>query len=236
MASRSGADFFPKLAVSGREQFFREITDYFSAISRIETAEFEIVGIKESAVSTAQFEIDIRYDLVAISEGYGTRAARGTLADPVGPSTKLSAGAPCDGRRPKKTLAARPANQFFIDVYCPGLRPDGVVQESTAARSRPLANRSGRGVRDRRPTATAVSAVGDFDNDGFDDLYVCQPAGLPNRLYRNPRRLETFEDVTEQSAVGVLDDTGLRPVLPTSKNKGVQDLLVVLRRRPPAVF
>src|SRR5881397_3340517 len=28
-------------------------------------------------------------------------------------------------------------------------------------------------------------AVGDFDNDGFDDLYVCQPAGLPNRLYRN---------------------------------------------------
>ena len=28
-------------------------------------------------------------------------------------------------------------------------------------------------------------AAGDFDGDGFDDLYVCQPAGLPNRLYRN---------------------------------------------------
>jgi len=27
--------------------------------------------------------------------------------------------------------------------------------------------------------------VGDFDNDGFDDFYLCQPAGLPNRLYRN---------------------------------------------------
>ncbi len=39
-------------------------------------------------------------------------------------------------------------------------------------------------------------AVGDFDNDGFDDLYVCQPAGLPNRLYRN-RGDGTFEDVTE---------------------------------------
>jgi len=23
-------------------------------------------------------------------------------------------------------------------------------------------------------------AAGDFDNDGFDDFYVCQPAGLPN--------------------------------------------------------
>ena len=44
-------------------------------------------------------------------------------------------------------------------------------------------------------------AVGDFDNDGFDDLYVCQPAGLPNRLYRN-RGDGTFEDVTEQAGVG----------------------------------
>ena len=36
-------------------------------------------------------------------------------------------------------------------------------------------------------------AVGDFDGDGRDDLYVCQPAGLPNRLYRN-RGDGTFED------------------------------------------
>jgi len=28
-------------------------------------------------------------------------------------------------------------------------------------------------------------SVGDIDGDGFDDLYVCQPAGLPNLLYRN---------------------------------------------------
>src|SRR6266581_1352163 len=25
-------------------------------------------------------------------------------------------------------------------------------------------------------------AAGDFNNDGLDDLYVCQPSGLPNRL------------------------------------------------------
>ena len=28
-------------------------------------------------------------------------------------------------------------------------------------------------------------SVGDIDDDGFDDLYVCQAAGLPNRFYRN---------------------------------------------------
>ena len=68
-------------------------------------------------------------------------------------------------------------------------------------------------------------AVGDFDNDGFDDLYICQPAGLPNRLYHN-RGDGTFEDVTEQAGVGVLDDTACA-LFADFENKGVQDLLVV---------
>ncbi len=28
-------------------------------------------------------------------------------------------------------------------------------------------------------------AVGDIDGDGWDEIYVCQQAGLPNRLYKN---------------------------------------------------
>src|SRR5207245_4727267 len=73
-------------------------------------------------------------------------------------------------------------------------------------------------------------AAGDYDNEGFDDLYVCQPAGLPNRLYRN-RSDGTFEDVTEKAGVGVLDSTACA-LFADFQNRGRQDLLVVAATGP----
>ncbi len=73
-------------------------------------------------------------------------------------------------------------------------------------------------------------AAGDFDNDGFDDFYVCQPAGLPNRLFRN-KGDGSFEDVTEKSGVGVLDNTACA-LFADFENKGLQDLLVVCGTGP----
>src|SRR5438270_13616916 len=68
-------------------------------------------------------------------------------------------------------------------------------------------------------------SVGDVDNDGLDDLYVCQPAGLPNRLYRN-RGDGTFEDITESSGVGILENTGCA-LIADINNYGRQELIVV---------
>jgi hypothetical protein len=73
-------------------------------------------------------------------------------------------------------------------------------------------------------------AAGDYDNDGYDDLYVCQPAGLPNRLYRN-RGDGTFEDVTDTAGVGVLDNTACA-LFADFDNRGLQDLLVVCGTGP----
>jgi Flp pilus assembly protein TadD len=76
-------------------------------------------------------------------------------------------------------------------------------------------------------------SVGDIDGDGFDDLYVCQPAGLPNRLYRN-RGDGTFEDITDASGVGLLENTACA-IFADFSNNGRQDLIVV-RANGPLLF
>ncbi|HET9834492.1 MAG TPA: FG-GAP-like repeat-containing protein [Vicinamibacterales bacterium] len=67
-------------------------------------------------------------------------------------------------------------------------------------------------------------SVGDVDGDGLDDLYIAQPAGLPNRLYRN-RGDSTFEDITYDAGVAVLDDTA-QSLFADVDNDGDQDLVI----------
>ena len=73
-------------------------------------------------------------------------------------------------------------------------------------------------------------SVGDADGDGLDDLYVAQPAGLPNRLYRN-RGDGTFEDATERAGLGVLDDTS-QSLFADVDNDGDQDLILATSAGP----
>jgi tetratricopeptide (TPR) repeat protein/thiol-disulfide isomerase/thioredoxin len=73
-------------------------------------------------------------------------------------------------------------------------------------------------------------SVADIDNDGFDDLYICQPAGLPNRLYRN-RGDGTFEDITEWSGLGILDNTACA-LFADFNNDGLQDVIIVRASGP----
>jgi Flp pilus assembly protein TadD len=68
-------------------------------------------------------------------------------------------------------------------------------------------------------------AVGDVDGDGCDEIYVCQPGGLPNRLYKlghDGRML----DITERWGVAVLDDSTAALFLDL-RNSGRQDLVVL---------
>jgi len=76
-------------------------------------------------------------------------------------------------------------------------------------------------------------AVADIDADGLDDLYICQPSGLPNRLFHNLGG-GAFEDITESSGVGVLENSACA-LFADIDNDGRQDLIVV-RTTGPLLF
>ena len=213
---------FARDVVPGRERFLREMENYLLPLSRVETAEFEIVSIKEIAGSASTFDIDIRYDLVGTRKDGGREQRVGHWLTRWS-RMKPRAGAPCAGRRPKR-LSPAPASRCSL-----------TSRRRPWARPRPTKIRCSAESDHWRTVLDGASgidvygnnglAVGDIDNDGFDDLYVCQPAGLPNRLYHN-RGDGSFEDVTEASGVAVLDDTACA-LFADFENKGVQDLLVV---------
>jgi len=222
---------FPAGAVpqftAGRGRFMAEIHAWVGQASRIETAEFAIVGIEEIAGAPPAARVDIRYDIVASSSPERREERVGSWR------TEWSCDA-SDAWRARKweareettSIASGPA---FVDVTSQAL-----------AGTDSYASQMLRGTDYWRTVLDGACgidvygnngiAAGDFDNDGFDDLYVCQPAGLPNRLYRN-RGDGTFEDVTEKSGVGILDATACA-LFADFENKGVQDLLVVCGSGP----
>lgn len=76
-------------------------------------------------------------------------------------------------------------------------------------------------------------AAGDIDGDGWDEVYVCQPGGLPNRLYKVLED-SRMEDITERWGAAVLDDSTAALLLDL-RNTGRQDL-VVLTTSGPLLF
>ena len=68
-------------------------------------------------------------------------------------------------------------------------------------------------------------AAADIDGDGIDEIYVCQPGGLPNRLYKNDGR-GRFRDISREAGLDILDDTA-SALFADLRNSGCQDLVLV---------
>jgi len=71
-------------------------------------------------------------------------------------------------------------------------------------------------------------AVGDANGDGLDDLYLCQPGGLPNRLYIQ-RPDGRVRDASIESGVNWLDRSSSALFLDLD-NDGDQDLVVATEK------
>jgi enediyne biosynthesis protein E4 len=94
-------------------------------------------------------------------------------------------GAPLSDPTPKGTVPQKTEPQYWNRLY--HQRADGTFEDVTE-KAGLQGSGYGMGV-----------AVGDFDNDGYDDLYVTAYGG--NKLYHNNGN-GTFSDVTEKAGVG----------------------------------
>jgi hypothetical protein len=70
-------------------------------------------------------------------------------------------------------------------------------------------------------------AVGDVNSDGLDDVYLCQPGGLPNRLLVHNRD-GTVTDASIGSGADFCDDS-IHALLVDLDNDGDQDLAVIVQ-------
>lgn len=68
-------------------------------------------------------------------------------------------------------------------------------------------------------------SLGDFDGDGLEDLYISQPGGLPNRLYRSNGD-GTFSDASRRAGLDILDDTSMS-LFADIDTDGDQDLILI---------
>ena len=219
---------FPPQPALAPDAFLHELRSSLSNYSKIDTAEFQVTGIDPQP--SGSLATRVRYELVGTGPGFHREQRVGWW------DLEWEAASP-DQYRLRRWHAAeetrsRSAKPWFADIA-----------PHAFARASSYSDQLLHGVDHWRTILDGASgidiyghngvSVGDIDGDGFDDLYVCQPAGLPNRLYRN-RGDGTFEDITVASGVGLLENTACA-IFADFDRDGRQDLIVV-RANGPLLF
>jgi Flp pilus assembly protein TadD/peroxiredoxin len=207
-----------------RDAFVRDFAALLDGLDRIAVAELLITELRVEPGAGEAARTLVRYDLVGSGRDAwrAQRVGRWRLVWQRGPDgvfrvVEWTAEGQVRSRAPapvfaEATEAALGKNPSFRRQLALGLDPWLATLDSVFM----LDSMGHHGV-----------SAGDADGDGRDDLYVAQPAGLPNRLFRN-RGDGTFEDVTEAAGLAVLDDTAQSLFLDVD-NDGDQDLALVTR-------
>ena len=227
-------------AALNREGFLREWRSAFRGFSRILTAEFQITGIElataEGMASSSALQkmggvrTRVRYEMVGSGAGFHREQRVGHWDLAWEPSS--SGAFQVRSWRVLDETQARSRSPIYCGHQFGSARQYFFVLGAIVAWHGLLAHRARRCIGIDIYGHNGVS-VADIDKDGFDDLYVCQPAGLPNRLYRN-RGDGTLEDITESSGLGILENTACA-LFADFNNNGRQDVIVV-RANGPLLF
>jgi tetratricopeptide (TPR) repeat protein len=225
---------FGRSTAQGKDQFLQDLRSSFSDLSQIFTADFQVTKIAASSDASssaipARLETRIHYEIVGTGKDF-YREQRNGQWDLEWESS--SGQFLIRSWKPIEETRSRTIAPVYADI-----------SESALAGNPSYAAQILHGTDYWRTVLDGACginiyghngvSVGDIDNDGLDDLYVCQPGGLPNRLYRN-RGNGTFEDITDAAGVGVLDETACA-LFADFDNDGHQDLIVV-RASGPLLF
>lgn len=200
------------------DSFLQNLRSALGSFSRILTAEFQITRI-EAALPRIQTRV--RYDLVGSGKNsYREQRTGYWEIEWQQESNKFRV----ENWKALDEIRGRAANPVFADITSAAFGGNASYHDQLLRGSdywrTVLDGASGIDIYSHNGIS-----VGDIDNDGYDDVYICQPAGLPNRLYRN-RGDGTFEDVTDNSGVGILDNCACA-LFADIDNDGHQDLIVV---------
>jgi tetratricopeptide (TPR) repeat protein/peroxiredoxin len=216
-----------------RDAFLQEFRSALNVFSKIVTAEFQVTSITASFASSGQLPLllktGVRYELVGMGNGFYREQRVGNWD-----LEWISASADSSEFQLRRWLTldetrSRSLSPIFTDITESALggNPSYSAQMLRGADYWRTVLDGACGVDIYGHNGISVA---DIDNDGFDDLYICQPAGLPNRLYRNSGD-GTFEDITEQSGLGILDNTACA-LFADFSNRGKQDVVVVRASEP----
>jgi tetratricopeptide (TPR) repeat protein len=219
-----------------RDGFLREWQSALSTFSRIVTAEFQITAIDANGAAQSPSQLPgrvqtrVRYEIVGTGTGFHREQRVGNWELVWEPSA--SGGFRLRSWRALDETQARSNSPVYTDITAAALASNSSYSaqllHGTDYWRTVIDGASGIDIYGHNGVSVA-----DIDNDGFDDLYVCQPAGLPNRLYRN-RGDGTFEDITDSSGLGILENTACA-LFADFRNTGRQDLIVV-RASGPLLF
>ncbi len=212
----------------GPDAFVRELRSSLGAFTKIETAEFQVTRIDQQNDGTLRTRV--RYELTGAAPGFHREQRVGWWNlewERTGAAQY----------RLRSWQAAEETRSTSRKRWFEDIAPQ-VFERASSYPEQML-----RGVDHWRTVLDGASgidiyghngvSIADIDGDGFDDLYVCQPAGLPNRLYQN-RGDGTFEDITEASGLGILENTACA-IFADFNRSGRQDLIVV-RANGPLLF
>ena len=210
-----------------REAFLPALQTWLHAFSEIDVAELQITRMDGSPAPSSSIETRIRYEIAGAAEA-AYREQRVGIWHLVWERSEENNFRVITWRSLEESQA-RARAPVYVDVAAAALSNNSSYSaqlvHGTDYWRTVLDGACGIDVYGHN----GVSAA-DIENDGFDDLYVCQPAGLPNRLYRN-RGDGTFEDITERSGLGILESTACA-LFADFDNDGRQEAILVRANGP----